>query len=259
MATLVIREGEGAGSEHPLEGEVVLGRERGSADLVLDDPGVSRRHAAIRSEGGRITVTDLGSSNGTYANGERITGAVELADGDEVQVGGTVISVHGPDAATALIAQGAHPTAEHPGPAPRPAGPSRLAPKPARRQPSGLGGRLDDESNIPALAAVFLGPLSIFLLIFSSGAAFFVSLPCAIAAIVLGNLGTRRVDRGEADSHRALAVLGRITGIVGAVLSVIAIAAWLAVAVILDAAEDNLSDVIDRVSEELEGVDTGSP
>ena len=247
-ANLVIREGDGAGSEHPLEGEVVLGRERGSADLVLDDPGVSRRHAAIRSEGGRITVTDLGSSNGTYANGERITGAVELADGDEVQVGGTVISVHGADA-----------TAEHPGPAHRGLAPSRLGPKPARRQPSGLGGRLDDESNIPALAAVFLGPLSVFLLVFSSGAAFFVSLPCAIAAIVLGNLGTRRVDRGEADSHRALAVLGRITGIVGAVLSVIAIAAWLAVAVILDAAEDNLSDVIERVSEELEGVDTGSP
>jgi len=262
-ANLVIREGEGAGFEHPLEGEVVLGRERGSADLVLDDPGVSRRHAAIRSEGGRITVTDLGSSNGTYANGERITGAVELADGDEVQVGGTVISVHGADAATATDlmapAPGADATVEHPGPAHRGLAPSRLAPKPARRQPSGLGGRLDDESNIPALAAAFLGPLSIFLLVFSSGAAFFVSLPCAIAAIVLGNLGTRRVDRGEADSHRALAVLGRITGIVGAVLSVIAIAAWLAVAVILDAAEENLSDVIERVSEELEGVDTGSP
>lgn len=231
-ATLVIREGEGAGSEHPLDGEVVLGRERGSADLVLDDPGVSRRHAALRSEGGRITVTDLGSSNGTYANGERISGEVELADGDEVQVGGAVITVHAR---------------------------SRLAPAPARRQPSGLPGRLDDEGNIPALAAVFLGPLSIFLLVFSTGAAFFVSFPCAIAAIVLGNIGIRRVDRGESDSHRTLAGIGRITGIVGAVLSLVALIAWIAIVVLLDAAEDNLSDVIDRVSEELEGVDAPDP
>ena len=93
-AALVIREGQGAGSEYPLDGEVVLGRERGSADLVLDDPGVSRRHAAIRADGARITVTDLGSSNGTYANGRRITGAAVLADGDEIELGGTVISVH---------------------------------------------------------------------------------------------------------------------------------------------------------------------
>jgi len=228
-ATLVIREGEGAGFEHPVEGEVVLGRERGSADLVLDDPGVSRRHAAISSEGGRLTVTDLGSSNGTYANGQRVTGAVELADGDEIEVGTTLISVHqrGPTR-------------------------SRLGPKPARRQPSGLGGRLDDESNIPALAAVFLGPLSIFLLVFSSGAAFFVSLPCAIAAIVLGSMGKRRVDRGEADSHRALASIGRITGIVGAVLSVVAIAAWIVIVIVLDAAGDGLDEIFDSARDQLD-------
>ncbi|MDP9229002.1 MAG: FHA domain-containing protein, partial [Actinomycetota bacterium] len=70
---LVIREGNGAGSEHPLDGEVVLGREPGSVDLVIDDPGISRRHAAVRALGGSITVEDLGSSNGTYANGERIS------------------------------------------------------------------------------------------------------------------------------------------------------------------------------------------
>lgn len=223
-ATLVIRRGEGAGSEHPLDGEVVIGRERGSADLVLDDPGVSRRHAAVRDEGGRIIVADLGSSNGTYANGRRIDGTAVLADGDEIELGGTVISVH----------------TRAPGPAP-----GRLAPSPARRQPSGLGGRLDEESNIPALAAVFLGPLSIFLLIASTGAAFFASLPCAIGAIVLGNMGKRRVDRGEADSHRTLASIGRITGIIGAVLSVIAIAAWIAVVVILDVAGDSLSEAIE--------------
>ena len=246
-AILVIREGDQAGSEHPLDGEVVIGREPGSVDLVLDDPGISRRHAAVRALGGVITVEDLGSSNGTYANGHRISGEVELADGDEIQLGGTIISVHGPDAATAVMGAGAPATARHPGPSA-----AAGAHPPARRQPSGLPGRLDDESNIPALAAVFLGPLSIFLLLFSSGAAFFVSLPCAIGAVVLGNMGMRRVDRGESDGHRALANLGRITGVIGTVLSLLALAAWLVVAVLLDAAGDSLTDLIDRVQEEID-------
>src|SRR5512134_2330622 len=97
--TLVIREGEGAGAEYPLSGELVLGREQGSADVVLTDPGISRRHAAVRAAAGRISVTDLGSSNGTFVNGARVRGEAELADGDEIQIGGTVLSVHGSDAA----------------------------------------------------------------------------------------------------------------------------------------------------------------
>ncbi len=217
-ATLVIRRGEGAGSEHPLNGEVVIGRERGSADLVLDDPGVSRRHAAVRAEGGRITSQ----------TSDRPTAPTQTA----------AASAARPSSPTATRSSSAGPSSPStPAPPATAPAPGRLAPSPARRQPSGLGGRLDDEGNIPALAAVFLGPLSIFLLIASTGAAFFVSLPCAIGAIVLGNMGNRRVDRGEADSHRTLASIGRITGIVGTVLSVLAIAAWIAWSVVLDVAE----------------------
>jgi pSer/pThr/pTyr-binding forkhead associated (FHA) protein len=256
-ATLVIREGDGAGTELPLDGELVLGREQGSAGLVLDDPGISRRHAAVRALGGAVTVEDLGSSNGTFVNGERISSEVELADGDEVQLGGTVFSVHGGDAATAMMAPGADPTAEHPGPAAAPPrAPAPAQPAPARGPvPGRLAPKPDEEGNIPALAAVFLGPLSIFLILFSTGAAFFVSLPCAIAAIVLGNVGTRRVDSGESDSHRALANLGRITGIIGVVLSIVALIAFLVISVALDATEDSLDGIVERVRDEIEGVD----
>jgi FHA domain-containing protein len=217
-ASLVIHEGAGAGSEHPVGGELILGREPASADLVIEDPGVSRRHARIRTGNGSVLVEDLGSSNGTFVNGERISSPVELALEDEVQLGGTVLSIEGADATTALIPPGADPTAQHPGPAPAPAqpppasgpAPKRLAPHPSER------------GNAPALVAVFLGPLSILLLLFSSGAAFFVSLPCAIGAIVLGTIGMRNVDLGQADSHRGLAHIGRITGWIGAILSVLA-------------------------------------
>jgi hypothetical protein len=255
LGTLVIREGDGAGGEHPLDGEVILGREPGVPGLLLDDPGVSRRHAAVRERAGAITVEDLGSSNGTFVNGRRIAGEVELADGDEVQLGGTVISVHGADAATALLGGAAPPTAAHPGPAPAP--PPRA---PARAQPEAAPGRLaprpnDEGDNIPALAAIFLGPLSIVLLLFTSGGAFYLSLPCAIAAIVLGSIGMRNVDRGRTDKHRSLAQIGRITGIVGTVLSVIALIAIVIVAAALDAGEDSLSDLIDRIEEEIDGAE----
>ena len=247
-ARLVIREGEGAGGEFPLEGEVVLGREPSSADLVLDDPGVSRRHAAIRRLGGPVTVEDLGSSNGTYVNAQRVHGEVELADGDEIQVGETVLSLHGGDAATARMGAGVPPTADHPG-----AG--RAEPPPARGQPRVAPRRLapppDEEGNIPALAAVFLGPLSIFLLLFSTGAAFFVSLPCAIGAIVLGSLGIRRADRG--DRHRGLARVGRACGLIGAILSVLALVAFILVSALLDVTEDSLDGIVETIREEIEG------
>jgi DNA-binding winged helix-turn-helix (wHTH) protein len=64
----------------------VLGRAL-DADIRFDVPGVSRRHARIVVEGGHVALEDLGSQNGTYLRGERITGRATLADGDEVRLG----------------------------------------------------------------------------------------------------------------------------------------------------------------------------
>lgn len=70
----------------------VLGR-GAEADVVVDDAGVSRRHAEIHTEGGRVRVVDLGSTNGTFVDGERI-GTGELADGSRITIGRTRIVVH---------------------------------------------------------------------------------------------------------------------------------------------------------------------
>ncbi len=73
------------GREHVLDADVTIGRE--GCDVVLPDPEVSRRHAALRVTDGRLVVEDLGSTNGTFVNGEQITGPRELELGDEVRFG----------------------------------------------------------------------------------------------------------------------------------------------------------------------------
>ncbi|MGZ6187081.1 MAG: FHA domain-containing protein, partial [Candidatus Binataceae bacterium] len=56
-----------------------------SNDLQLDEPTASRRHAALERRGGRWHVADLGSTNGTYINGRRVTAPTPLQRGDELR------------------------------------------------------------------------------------------------------------------------------------------------------------------------------
>ena len=68
------------------EGENLLGRVDGAA-VCLDSPSVSRRHARIVVSGARATLEDLGSKNGTYVRGEKLSAAAPLLDGDEIRLG----------------------------------------------------------------------------------------------------------------------------------------------------------------------------
>ncbi|MBO1755060.1 DUF3662 and FHA domain-containing protein [Allobranchiibius sp. CTAmp26] len=80
------------GDSYPLLGAItVIGRDD-DADIMLDDPGISRRHSEIRitNDGPHLvmTVRDLGSTNGTFVNGDPIDRA-HLHDGDRITVGRT--------------------------------------------------------------------------------------------------------------------------------------------------------------------------
>jgi DNA-binding winged helix-turn-helix (wHTH) protein len=68
------------------DGEHVLGREA-DVSVWLDRPTVSRYHAKIRVSSSGATIEDLGSRNGTYLQGLRLTGSAPLADGDEIVLG----------------------------------------------------------------------------------------------------------------------------------------------------------------------------
>jgi hypothetical protein len=68
------------------EGEATLGRSR-SASISLQDPSISRVHIRISARNGRVTIEDLGSANGTYVNGLRVDGAVDIGDGARLMLG----------------------------------------------------------------------------------------------------------------------------------------------------------------------------
>ena len=70
---------------------VTLGRSS-EADILVDDTGVSRRHLEIRFDGGTARAADLGSTNGSFVNGQRIRGEVDLADGAVITMGRTRIT-----------------------------------------------------------------------------------------------------------------------------------------------------------------------
>ena len=67
-------------------GSATVGRTR-DADICLDDEGVSRKHALLFTREGRTTITDAGSTNGTWIAGVRATTALQLEDNDIVQMG----------------------------------------------------------------------------------------------------------------------------------------------------------------------------
>lgn len=103
--TMVYRAGAGAADSGPeapvvtlvIDGKLrssskprtVLGRTR-NADVHVNDANVSRRHAEVVREGSEYWVVDLGSTNGTHLNGERVDRA-RLRDGDVITIGSTEI------------------------------------------------------------------------------------------------------------------------------------------------------------------------
>jgi predicted component of type VI protein secretion system len=88
---LKVRNGPLAGQSIELTGELVIGRER--ADLVIEDAKVSRRHVAVRVLSGSLEVEDLGSSNGTFVDGNRITQPTRIGAGARIRIGTTEFEV----------------------------------------------------------------------------------------------------------------------------------------------------------------------
>lgn len=89
---VVVRSDSQSGLDFTVTDATVLGRSD-EADIVLDDPYASEFHFRLVAQEGGLTLHDLGSTNGTYLNGRRVTAPTELRRGDAVQVGKTVMEI----------------------------------------------------------------------------------------------------------------------------------------------------------------------
>jgi two-component system, cell cycle response regulator len=89
-ACLVVLSGSSVGEMHRMEkDQLVIGR-GDKVDVRLLDDGISREHARLFKDEGRILLEDLGSTNGTYCNGVRVE-RHPLAEGDKILIGSTTI------------------------------------------------------------------------------------------------------------------------------------------------------------------------
>jgi class 3 adenylate cyclase len=88
-----MRAGPLVGQRFPVQEPLVLGR--ADADVTIDDPLVSRRHALVRPLPSGAEIEDLGSLNGTWVNEERITSRQRLAPGDVIRIGNTIAELEG--------------------------------------------------------------------------------------------------------------------------------------------------------------------
>ena len=127
---LIMRAGAEQGKEYPLDkNELVIGRDQGS-DIVIVDPEVSRRHARLFQQGGSYVIEDLGSTNGTYVNGQRLSGPYVLRSGELINLGEHIsllydVAIFDPDATVASAPAGSF------APATRQAVPAAATPAPA--------------------------------------------------------------------------------------------------------------------------------
>lgn len=136
MSRLALRfiSGKYQGGEFPLndEQEIIIGRAQ-DLPMVLVEDMVSRKHAKIEVFGDEITITDLGSTNGTFVNGEKIARS-RLNEGDRVLIGTSIIKV---------VAAGAHAGGRPPPP-----------PAPGASEDASMSGTLQ-EVPIPDLIQLF--------------------------------------------------------------------------------------------------------
>jgi FHA domain len=101
-----------------------IGREAGN-EIVIEDAQVSRRHAQLTRQGASYLIEDIGSTNGTYVNGRRVTAPVLLANGDMIGLADTIVLVvqapltTGGDAT--VVSDAAHYEAAHYAPPTQPA------------------------------------------------------------------------------------------------------------------------------------------
>ena len=140
---LTVRQGLTPGKVFELARDViVIGRDL-KADVVLNDPEISRNHCRLTAQAGGYQVEDMESTNGTFVNNQKVTDPRMLQPGDLVGLGENLVLEYGVSdaaAATIVMQPGAHiPVMQAPPPPPPPPPVESYAPPPAALPEMGAG------------------------------------------------------------------------------------------------------------------------
>jgi pSer/pThr/pTyr-binding forkhead associated (FHA) protein len=93
-ARIEVVAGNAAGTSLDVTDELLIGRHADGVGRLGDDEEISRYHARVSLDAGELcTVEDLGSTNGTFVNGSRISGRQTLKQGDEIKLGASTLVV----------------------------------------------------------------------------------------------------------------------------------------------------------------------
>ncbi|MGE5249446.1 MAG: FHA domain-containing protein [Bacteroidota bacterium] len=129
----VMRSGPTPGATFTLQGDqLIVGRDTSSA-IAINDAEVSRKHARLTYQGGKYVIEDLGSTNGTFVNGQRLVSPVVLKSGDVISLGEQIVLLYEvvmPDAGETVMSARRSAPISRPAPAPRPV----PAPMPPQQQ-----------------------------------------------------------------------------------------------------------------------------
>ncbi len=90
----VMRSGPTPGVTFPLEGDqLIIGRDSTNG-VAINDAEISRKHSRLSFQGGKYVLEDLGSTNGTFVNGQRLGGPVVLKPGDVISLGEQIVLMY---------------------------------------------------------------------------------------------------------------------------------------------------------------------
>src|SRR5687768_12392530 len=91
---LIMRTGPTPGAAYTLEGDqLMIGRDS-TNEIMINDAEVSRKHSRLTFQGGKYVLEDLGSTNGTFVNGQRLAGPMVLKAGDVVSLGEQIVLMY---------------------------------------------------------------------------------------------------------------------------------------------------------------------
>lgn len=90
----VMRSGPTPGATFSLDGDQLLIGRDSSSGVAINDAEVSRKHARLTFQGGKFVIEDLGSTNGTFVNGQRLVSPVVLKSGDVVSLGEQIVLMY---------------------------------------------------------------------------------------------------------------------------------------------------------------------